>query len=158
MIRSYRETDWGDLCRIHDAARLDELRMSVGVSAFRTLAETAGSEGLFDSECAVLESKGAIVGFVAFSRDELTWLYVDPAQYRKGFGHKLLQYAIDRAGPVFKTEVLEGNDPALALYLSVGFVIKERKVGRLTGAEAFAATGFLLERIKPPSAIGPAGA
>jgi hypothetical protein len=36
-IRAYADTDWPELSRIHDAARLDELRDSVGIDAFLTL-------------------------------------------------------------------------------------------------------------------------
>jgi hypothetical protein len=37
--------DWDASARIHDAARLDELRDSVGVEAFLTLAQTTEGEG-----------------------------------------------------------------------------------------------------------------
>ena len=46
-IRTYRDDDWDAIARIHDAARLDELRDSAGVEAFLSLADTAGPEGLF---------------------------------------------------------------------------------------------------------------
>lgn len=36
-IRPYFPSDWPRLCTIHDAARLDELRLSVGEAAFLTL-------------------------------------------------------------------------------------------------------------------------
>ena len=144
-LRPYLDADWPDLCRVHDAARMRELGLSVGEAAFRTLAETAEAEGLFDGALVVLAARDAIRGFVAFTTDELTWLYVDPAHDRRGYGRRLLRHAIERAGPVFKTQVLEGNAPALALYLSEGFQITERKSGSLVGAEAFPAVGLLLE-------------
>jgi ribosomal protein S18 acetylase RimI-like enzyme len=43
-------------------------------------------------------------------------------------------------------EQTAGNEPALALYRSEGFVILRRSDGRLTGNEAFAASGYLLQR------------
>jgi hypothetical protein len=45
MIRRYAPQDWDDMCRIHDAARLDELRNSVGVEAFLPLAGRHPREG-----------------------------------------------------------------------------------------------------------------
>lgn len=37
-------------------------------------------------------------------------------------------------------------DAALQLYRSEGFVVTERRAGRLQGNESFAATGYILER------------
>ncbi|MEL6191020.1 MAG: toprim domain-containing protein, partial [Bacteroidota bacterium] len=45
-IRPYQSTDWPRLCEIHDASRLDELKLSVGTEAFLTLEQTAENEGL----------------------------------------------------------------------------------------------------------------
>jgi GNAT superfamily N-acetyltransferase len=146
LIRPYTDLDWPDLCRIHDAARLDELRLSVGLDAFLTLEQTADAEGLFDAQLDVLEVDGQVLGFVAYSDHELTWLYVTPDAYGKGYGRALLRHAITKAGPVFATEVLEGNVPATTLYLSEGFELIERKAGRLVGNEGFAAVGLNLER------------
>lgn len=146
LIRPYQPADWPRLCEIHDAARMDELRASAGTAAFLALAETAENEGLFDAHLDVMEIDDRVVAFAAFSSDELTWLYVDPAHYRQGAGRALLRHALAHAGPRFRTEVLEGNEPALSLYLSEGFRVIERVEGRLEGNEGFAATGLRLER------------
>ncbi|WP_324275296.1 hypothetical protein [Blastococcus brunescens] len=50
-IREYRPEDWDALARAHDAARLQELAPSVGVQAFRPLAETARREGSSTTSC-----------------------------------------------------------------------------------------------------------
>ena len=68
-IRSYKSTDWSRLCEIHDASRLDELRFTVGTSAFLTLDQTAESEGLFDDKLVVAEVDGVVQGFIAYSDD-----------------------------------------------------------------------------------------
>jgi GNAT superfamily N-acetyltransferase len=151
VIRPYGPDDWAAIRRIHDAARLLELRLTVGEAAFLGLDKTAESEGLFDAALDAIEVEGRVRGFVAYSALELTWLYVDPEVHRAGLGRRLLRHAIQRAGPVFRTEVLEGNAPALRLYLSEGFVVAERKVGRLEGNESFPAAGLLLERRAPSS-------
>lgn len=145
-IRPYSPDNWPRLCAIHDRARLDELRLPAGEAAFLTLEQTAENEGLFDNRLDVAVVNDDVVGFVAFSNDELTWLYVDPAHYGQGIGRALLRHAIQQAGPVFTTEVLEGNTPALNLYLSEGFRIDKHMSGRLTGNESFAASGYLLSR------------
>jgi ribosomal protein S18 acetylase RimI-like enzyme len=142
-IRRYESTDWPAIAAVHDAARLPELRMTVGEEAFLTLAETAEAEGLFDGELWVATQGDDVVGFVAFRPDEITWLYVDPSRQRQGIGRALLVHAIDRCGDVVHIEALDGNAPALALYRSVGFTLVETNSGRLAGNERFAATGHL---------------
>ena len=145
-IRPHADADFAAIARIHDLARLDELRDSVGVEAFLTLAQTAESEGLFDGWLCVAEVDGVVAGFVAFDSDEVTWLYVDPQRYRQGIGRALLRHAVDTAGGRMKVTVLDGNEAALALYLSEGFTITQTKTGALVGNEDFAATGHLMHR------------
>jgi ribosomal protein S18 acetylase RimI-like enzyme len=145
-LRPYRPEDWPCLCQIHDAARRDELASSALAAAFLTLEQTAEGGGLFDGTVIVAEDEGEVRGFAAFTADELTWLYVDPTQYRKGVGRALLRQAIAGAGATMKVEVLVGNQAALALYLSEGFRIVKRVDGRFTGNEGFAASGYVLER------------
>lgn len=145
-IRPYQPADWPRLCAIHDAARLDELRLSVGIEAFLPLAQAAETEGLFDNRVEVAEVAGQVLGFVAYTDTDLNWLYVDPAVYGRGIGRALVRHAIASAGPVLGLEVLEGNEPALKLYLAEGFQILKRAEGRLTGNESFPAAGYVLER------------
>ena len=147
LLRPYAAADWPRLCEIHDAARRHELRDAGLDAAFLTLEQTAEGEGLFDGEVVVAERAGQVLGFVAFADAELTWLYVDPACARQGVGRCLLRHAIDACDGAMSTEVLVGNDAALALYQAEGFAIVRRVDGRLTGNEAFAASGYVLERV-----------
>ena len=50
VIRPYESRDWDDIARIHDAARLDELRGAGLLDAYLDLAATYENEGLFDDE------------------------------------------------------------------------------------------------------------
>jgi GNAT superfamily N-acetyltransferase len=154
-IRPYSEGDWEAIARIHDAARLDELRGSVGVEAFLTLAQTAEEEGLFDGQLWVAEVDGIVAGFVALDDDEVTWLYVDPERYRRGVGRALLRHALAAAGPRVEVTVLDGNPAALGLYLSEGFGITETRTGPLVGNETFTATGHIMHRDTPIDARSP---
>ncbi|MFJ7057484.1 GNAT family N-acetyltransferase [Streptomyces griseobrunneus] len=155
-VRPYRPEDWDAIARIHDTARLDELRGSVGVEAFLTLAETHEEEGLFDGDLWVAEARdrtGAVpvvAGFAAFADAELTWLYVDPARYRQGIGRVLLRHVLEADDSArIECTVLAGNDNARALYESAGFVVVETKSGKLAGNERFAATGHVMEWLRP---------
>ena len=145
-IRPYKSADWPRLCEIHDESRLHELSLTVGIDAFLTLEQTAENEGLFNDKLFVAEIDNVVQGFVAYSDEELAWLYVDPTCYRKGVGRALVQQAVRNSSPAMEIEVLEGNTPALQLYLSEGFKIIDRVEGKLVGNEDFAAVGFVLRR------------
>lgn len=143
-VRAYEASDWDAVARIHDAARLDELGASVGVEAFLDLATTYESEGLFDGDVWVAELDGEVAGFIAFSDDEVTWTYVDPAAYRRGVGRALLRHVLARATAPVELTVLDGNDAARTLYESEGFALQQTRTGALVGNEAFTATGHIM--------------
>ena len=145
-LRPYSPTDWERLCLIHDAARVHELEASGLAAAFLTLEATAANERLFDGQVVVAEVEGEVCGFVAYAEGELTWLYVEPSRYKQGIGRQLLRHAIKASEGNMSTEVLVGNEPALALYLSEGFTVQRRVDGKLTGNEAVAASGYVLQR------------
>ena len=145
-VRPYESTDWSRLCEIHDASRLDELALTVGTDAFLTLEQTADNEGLFDNKLFVAEVDNVVQGFIAYRDEELAWLYVDPRFYRKGVGRALVQHAVANSAPKMEIELLEGNTPALELYLSEGFKVIKRVEGQLVGNEEFAAAGLVLRR------------
>jgi GNAT superfamily N-acetyltransferase len=69
----------------------------------------------------VAEDDGTVNGFAAFDDDEVTWLYVDPRHYRRGFGRALLRHALAATRSRMEVTVLEGNPAAVAIYLSEGF-------------------------------------
>lgn len=145
-IRPYHLSDWPRLCEIHDRARLDELRLSADVAAFRNLARSAHSEGLFLDRLDVAQTDGVVQGFVAYRRNALNWLYVHPDCYRRGIGRALLRHALAHAGPVVTTQALDGNEPALRLYRDEGFVEIQRRPVPLAESAEFTATGVILER------------
>lgn len=145
-LRPYRQSDWPRLMAIHDAARREELARAGLSAAFVPLAQAAEREGLFDNAVVVAERGGEAVGFVAYCADELAWLYVDPACARQGIGRTLARYALAHTARPLWIEVLAGNAPALALYLSLGFTEVELASGRMPGNEAFAVTAHRLWR------------
>lgn len=149
-VRPYTPSDWPRLCEIHDAARQYELGAAGLSAAFLTLEQTAQGEGLFDGRLVVAEAEagGQVQGFAAFGDHELTWLYVEPTLFRQGIGRTLLRHAIEACDGELTTEVLVGNEAALALYLSEGFVVTQRTDGKLAGHESFAASGYLLQRMR----------
>ena len=95
-------------------------------------------EELFDSTIYVGEFSDITIGFVAFDKNEITWLYVDPLHFRKGFGRKLLEFALKNMKKPARVTVLNNNFRAIDLYKSYGFKVVEEKKGKipLTNIEA----------------------
>lgn len=172
-IRPYEDRDWSDISRIHDVARLDELRGAGLLDAYLDLAATYENEGLFDDEVWVAELDGRVAGFLAGSLGdgdggdgdgeggdggeggeggEITWMYVDPALYRRGVGRALIEHFLARASGPVELEVLEGNE-ARRFYEAVGFAWESTTTGKLAGNESFTATGHTLVWRPGPASV-----
>ncbi len=145
-VRAYTPDDWDALVEIHDAARLDELRSSVGIEAFKDLESTYESEELFAGDVWVAELDGQVAGFLALSDDEITWTYVQPRSYRRGVATALLRHVTGGSTRRLELTVLDGNDAARRLYGRAGFVVAETRTGPLVGNETFTATGHIMFR------------
>ena len=136
-IRPYSTDDWERVCQIHDAARRDELRAANLEAAYLTLDQTAENEGFHDYSILVAEIGDDVVGFIAFTDDELAWLYVDPSHYRKGIGAALIQAVLFETRVPLNAEVLNGNNAALAAYRKAGFEVVGNEEGRMPGNETY---------------------
>jgi GNAT superfamily N-acetyltransferase len=136
-IRPYTSNDWDRICQLHDAARRDELAAAGLEAAYLTLLQTAENEGFLDYQIRVAEVTGRVMGFVAFTVEELAWLYVDPSVYRKGVGTSLIQAVLAEVRQPLTAEVLYGNEIALAVYRKSGFEIVGRSQSRMPGNEGF---------------------
>ncbi len=147
-IRNYETGDWDAVERIHDSARKRELELAGMPEAFLPLEIAAKREGLFGYPgLYVAEFEGAVAGFAACTEEELAWLYVDPAQVRKGIGRSLSRYALDRFPGICTIEVLRGNEPARRLYESLGFSVGEIQTGHMPGNEAFTVEVYCMRRV-----------
>lgn len=136
-IRPYSSNDWGRVCEIHDAARGDELAAAGLDAAYLTLAQTADNEGFNNFEIRVAVVGNRVMGFVAFTSEELAWLYVDPVSYGKGIGSSLIQAALRETGAPLNAEVLDGNEAAISVYKKAGFNVVGSARGRMPGNESF---------------------
>ncbi len=145
-IRAYQSEEFGRLCQIHDPARRRELALAGLSEAFLPLKVAAGREGLFEYQLYVAEYDGVAAGFVAFTEEELAWLYVDVQFTRRGIGRALVAYALAHMNPEAVIEVLAGNEPALALYRSFGFEITKTVTGVMPGNERFGVTCHVMQR------------
>ena len=146
-IRPYRPEDFPGIERVHDRARRVELRYAGLEDAFLPLRIAAERENLFAYPgLFVAELGGEIAGFAACTQEELAWLYVDPAHFRKGVGRALAEHALQRFPGIRRVEVLSGNAPAQALYARLGFVTAATERGRMPGNEAFSVQVDCMER------------
>lgn len=127
IIRKYEDNDWFAVCSIHDKARPIELKGSCDENAFVPLAEDESDlENFTVSHKFVACINGKVVGFVGIKDREVTWLYVDPSEFGRGIGRRLLQYGLANIRDKATTYVLEGNEHACKLYKSEGFKVTEQ--------------------------------
>jgi ribosomal protein S18 acetylase RimI-like enzyme len=131
--REYEDLDWSSICRIHDQARPDELRGSCDPRAFIPIEQDREVEELRSSCKFVACEQAHVIGFVGVDGSYLGWLYVDPDYYGQGIGRRLLQIGLDKIGAGAWTIVLEGNQPAIALYKSEGFAEIDRFISDNAG-------------------------
>ncbi|MDO5401148.1 MAG: GNAT family N-acetyltransferase [Eubacteriales bacterium] len=145
-ILQYSQADWPALQEIHDLARMQELSLAGLKAAFVPLDLAAEREGLFDYRVYVAKEDQP-VGFVAFTEDELAWLYVHPDHQHRGVGRALAQFALEHMAEGDQTvEVLAGNEPARSLYRSLGFTEEQLLHGHMPGNEEFEVSAWQMTR------------
>lgn len=137
-IVRYSPEYWEGMQEVHDPARMQELTLAGLEAAFLPLHIAAEREDLFDYHVYIAKEQGKVLGFVAFSDEELAWLYVRPDHQRQGIGRKLAEHALAHMTAEEKSvEVLHGNEPARGLYHSLGFTKETILHGRMPGNESF---------------------
>ena len=131
-IREYvHQLDWDNICKIHDRARIIELEKSAPKEAFIPLRECYKEERLFESLIFVAQHNNETIGFVGFSSKEITWLYIDPTFFRKGYGKQLLSFALSKILKPVRVTVLSNNFGAINLYKGLGFRVEKEQQGKI---------------------------
>ena len=121
-IRSYRPSDWPRVCDIWNRAKRDEFRGAVDLSALIPLERDPEMQEHFHrSAMFVLERRGRVVGFAGHEDRVITWLFVDPDDYRRGIGSRLLLHLLGRIDGDTSLMVLSSNRAAIELYERFGF-------------------------------------
>lgn len=75
---------------------------------------------------------GRIVAFIGLSEDNIEMLFVHPAEQGRGYGKRLMEFAIHEKR-IRKVDVNEQNEKALHFYLNRGFEVVGRSVVDGTG-------------------------
>lgn len=140
-----RPGDIGEIVRLHGVLYAKEHGFDATFEAYvaeplaRFSISASPRERLWIAEC-----QGAIVGciaIVAATEDaaRLRWFLVDPSARGQGLGGRLLDEAITFSGECGYRSIVLWTVSALAdaarLYRARGFVLAERKPGRLWGAD-----------------------
>ena len=144
-IVPYTPEYWSGIEAAHDAARKQELALAGLEAAFLPLSVAADREDLFDYHLYIALEADAVLGFVAYTEEELAWLYVHPDAQRRGVGRALARFALEHMeGEEKDVEVLYGNEPARSLYRSLGFTGETVVHGKMPGNEGFAVTVWVM--------------
>lgn len=122
-IRHFQSLDYEDLCRVHDAARLQEMKLGKVEKYFTPFKEAPYWHNFFDSKIRIAEAEGKFAGFIAYKPHKLAYLYVDPKFQRHGIGDSLLTSALPNIKRPIRLEVFSDNLAAKSLYAKHGFKI-----------------------------------
>lgn len=146
-IRPYNPSDYEVVGQIHDAARKIELSLASLDEAFLPFSVAADREDFFDyPHIDVAVANNQVVGFSAYSEEELAWLYVSPDKHRQKIGSALVENALQTEPTICEIEVLYGNEPAKHLYEKFDF--REAKIveGVMPGNETFPVKVYCMHR------------
>lgn len=122
IIRKYKNIDYVQLCQVHDQARMQELIVGNAVDLYAPLEVAVYKEELFSETIYVAALDSQVVGFVAFRKNELGYIYVLNEFQGRGIGGKLLDTVIPYLERPAFLEFFPTNIKAKRLYRSRGFV------------------------------------
>lgn len=122
IIRKYKNIDYVQLCQVHDQARMQELIVGNAVDLYAPLEVAVYKEELFSETIYVAALDSQVVGFVAFRKNELGYIYVLNEFQGRGIGGKLLDTIIPYLERPAFLDVFPTNIKAKRLYRSRGFV------------------------------------
>lgn len=122
IIRKYKNIDYVQLCQVHDQARMQELIVGNAVDLYALLEVAVYKEELFSETIYVAALDSQVVGFVAFRKNKLGYIYVLNEFQGRGIGGKLLDTIIPYLERPAFLEVFPTNIKAKRLYRSRGFV------------------------------------
>lgn len=118
IIRKYKNIDYVQLCQVHDQARMQELIVGNAVDLYAPLEVAVYKDELFSETIYVAALDSQVVGFVAFRKNELGYIYVLNEFQGRGIGGKLLDTIIPYLERPAFLEVFPTNIKAKRLYRS----------------------------------------
>lgn len=132
-IRRYQDSDWSEVCEVHNAARPIEVGDFMHCADVLALEDVAEEDGFFTGDCFVACTNQQVVGFVCIEIPELSWLYVSPDYHRQGIGKQLVAFVLPKLGKdAFLTTAFE-NTGGVTFYQQMGFRISATFPGSCQG-------------------------
>lgn len=122
-IRSFKEADLADVCRIYVDAKRDELAYEGKVIDVIPLEEDAVILAAFRESDVIVWDDGGVVGFAAMFDGQLRALFVHSEARGRGVGHALLDAALARAPEGLCLHVAQSNLNARQFYERSGFTV-----------------------------------
>ncbi len=147
-VRPYSPSDYECISQIHDAARKIELSLASLDEAFLPFSVAAEREGFFGYphiDVAIVNNQ--VVGFCAYTDEELAWLYISPDKLRQKVGSALVESALRTETNMREIEVLCGNEPAKQLYEKFNFRTEKIVRGVMPGNESFPVKVYCMHRM-----------
>jgi ribosomal protein S18 acetylase RimI-like enzyme len=132
-IRAYLDSDWEDVCRVHDLSRPIEVHGILGDEEVQPLAAVAKEEGFFENQIYEALNHQKLVGLICIDGEEITWLYVDPAMHGKGIGTCLVSHVRNKIGPGGFVMTTIENESSIRFYKKAGFQVGAIFPGGLQG-------------------------
>ena len=143
-LREFKKEDWNEIKTIYNLSKPDEMRGSVDLRALIPIEKDEKGMKLFnESRILVVVENGSILGFGGHKGNYISWLFVHPAQRRKGVAHMILDRILGQLTGSVKLNVGKRNEAAKSLYFKFGFKIEREFTGNFNGFESEALTLFL---------------
>lgn len=133
-LRAYHDKDWEAVCELYLKAKPYELRGSCDLKAMKALNEDEDMTWLFvNSKVSLLWDGDLLVGFYGVQESEVTFFYVHPDDFRKGYGKQMIDKAVEEVGESIWVKVTANNFRAISLFEQRGFKVFNEYSGVYNG-------------------------
>jgi putative acetyltransferase len=140
-LRKFEKEDWKAIKTIYNLSKPDEMRGSVDLRALIPIEKDEKGIALFnESQIFVVEENNRILGFGGHKGSYISWLFVHPAQRRRGVAHMILDHILNKLTGTIKLNVGKHNKAAKSLYAKYGFKIEREFTGNFNGYKSEALT------------------
>ena len=140
-LRRFEKEDWEEIKTIYNLSKPDEMRGSVDLRALIPIEKDKKGIALFnESQIVVVEENKTILGFGGHKENYISWLFVHPAQRRRGVANMILDHILNELNGTIKLNVGKHNKAAKSLYEKAGFKIEREFTGNFNGYKSEAMT------------------